>query len=111
MLFQPPDEIKKRAQKIAAALRKAAATSDISVVQDISRAGGGSLPDAEFQSFAVHVRPTGISVNELESRLRRGSPAVIAKIREDTLLLDARTVGDREIKDLVRVVSASLSAE
>jgi len=109
MLFQATDTIKNRARKMAAMLRKAAGVADIKVVQDMSKAGGGSLPDAEFQTFAVQVRPEGISVNELEGRLRKGSPPVIARIRGDALLLDARTVREQEIKDLVRIVAASLS--
>jgi L-seryl-tRNA(Ser) seleniumtransferase len=109
MLFQSPAEIKNRARKIAAALRKTAKNVDIQVVQDISKAGGGSLPEAKFQTFAVQIRPAGISVNEMENRLRQGTPPVISRIRGEALLLDARTVGQQEIKDLVRVVAASLS--
>jgi L-seryl-tRNA(Ser) seleniumtransferase len=109
MLFQSPDEIKHRALKIAAALRKTVKIADIRVLQDRSKAGGGSLPEAEFETFAVQIRSAGIPVNELEGRLRRSSPPVIARIREDALLLDARTILEQEMKDLVRVVSASLS--
>jgi L-seryl-tRNA(Ser) seleniumtransferase len=109
MLFQSPDEIKNRARKIATALRKATRISDIKIVPDMSKAGGGSLPEAEFQTFVVQISPAGISVNELESRLRKSSPPVIARIREDAMLLDARTVMDHEIKDLVRVVSEAVS--
>lgn len=109
MLFQSPDEIKQRAGKIAAALRKAVPGADIRVVQDRSKAGGGSLPEAEFQTFAVQIRPEGISVNEIESRLRQGAPPVISRISKDALLFDARTVMEQEIKDLVRVLAASLS--
>ena len=111
MLFQPADEIKQRARKIAAALRKASNIADIRVVQDRSKAGGGSLPEAEFETYAVQIRSVPMSVNELESRLRQGSPPVIARIREGALLLDARTVLEQEIKDLVRIVSVSLSTE
>ena len=110
MLFQSSDEIKQRARKIASALKKASKTADISVVQDMSKAGGGSLPDKEFQTFAVQIRPEVISVNELEKRLRHASPPVIARIRGNALLIDARTVRVQDIKDLVRVVAASLSA-
>jgi L-seryl-tRNA(Ser) seleniumtransferase len=111
MLLQSAEKIKQRARKIAAMLRKAAGIADIRVVQDMSKAGGGSLPDAEFQTFAVQIRPGGISVNELEGRLRKGSPPVIARIRGDALLLDARTVREQEIKDLVRIVAAALQIE
>jgi L-seryl-tRNA(Ser) seleniumtransferase len=108
MLFQSLDEIRQRARKIAAALRRATGSANIKVVQDMSKAGGGSLPEAEFQTFAVLVKPKGISANELEKRLRKGSPPVIARIREDALIFDARTVRVHEINDLVRVVAASL---
>jgi seryl-tRNA(Sec) selenium transferase len=64
----------------------------------------------EFQTFVVQIRSEGISVNELESRLRKGPPPVIARIRGDALLLDARTVREQEIKELVRIVAASLPA-
>lgn len=111
MLFQTPDDIKQRARKIAAGLRKAVKDIAVSVVQDMSKAGGGSLPDKEFQTFAVRVIPMGISVNELESRLRHSTPPVISRISKDALLLDARTVMEQEIKDLIRVAAAALAAE
>ena len=110
MLLQSSDEIKQRARKIVSALKKTSKTAAISVVQDMSKAGGGSLPDKEFQTFAVQIRPGAISVNDLEKRLRHASPPVIAKIRGNALLIDARTVREQEIKNLVRIVTASLSA-
>jgi L-seryl-tRNA(Ser) seleniumtransferase len=111
MLFQSPEEIKHRALKIAAALRRVVKIADFRVVQDRSKAGGGSLPAAEFETFAVQIRSGAVSVNELERRLRQGQPPVIARIREDALFLDARTVMEQEIKDLARVVSAAFSSE
>ena len=109
MLFQPLGEIRTRAKKIASALRAAVRDERFEVTEDSSRAGGGALPEAEFPSFAVSVKPRGISVNELESRLRRGSPPVIARIKDDSLLLDARTIGKDDIKVLVSTVSAAFS--
>ena len=110
MLLQSSDDIKQRARKIASALKKASKIADISVVQDMSKAGGGSLPDKEFQTFAVQIRPGTISVNDMEKRLRHSSPPVIARIRGNALLIDARTVSEQDIKDLVRVVAESLTA-
>ena len=111
MLFQTPDTIRGRARKIAAALRKNIASGEVSVIKDVSRAGGGSLPDAVFDTCAVSIVPSQISVNDLETRLRLGSCPVIARIREDALLLDARTIRDDEISPLVKLVSAALSAD
>jgi L-seryl-tRNA(Ser) seleniumtransferase len=111
MLLQSPAEIQARAKKIASELRKAAGNAGVSVVRDSSKAGGGSLPEVAFPTYAVSVRPVGLSVNELESRLRSGSPPVIARIKDDSLMLDARTIRKQEIADLVRAVISSLSAD
>jgi L-seryl-tRNA(Ser) seleniumtransferase len=110
MLLQSTDDIKARAKKIAAGLRKTAGDANISVVRDSSKAGGGSLPEVDFPTYAVRIRPVGVSVNQLESRLRSGSPPVVARIKEEALMLDARTIRKEEIDDLIRVVASSLSA-
>ncbi len=110
MLLQTTGQMEARAKKIASALRRRTGEKDIRVIRDSSKAGGGSLPEVEFATYAVALTPSGISVNELESRLRNGSPPVIARIREDSLLLDARTIRDTEIDDIVRAVVSSLSA-
>jgi L-seryl-tRNA(Ser) seleniumtransferase len=48
-----------------------------------------------------------MSVNALEKKLRLGDPPVIGRIKEDELLIDARTVQDRELKILVNCVKAA----
>jgi L-seryl-tRNA(Ser) seleniumtransferase len=110
MLTEPVDVIKKRARKIFTAVKKgASADADIEVVPEQSRAGGGSLPETDFPTFVVSVRPRKISVNKLEKRLREGAPPVIARIQEGTLLIDARTVPDREVKILSECIIEALS--
>jgi len=109
MLFQSPDEIKKRAGKIAAGIRGRAGIGKTEVVRDTSRAGGGSLPEAGFPTFAVAIKPSSLSLNDLEARLRRGSPPVISRIRDDSLLLDARTIQPGEISTVIKAVIAALS--
>jgi len=68
---------------LAAGLRKQGSAADITVIEDISKAGGGSLPEASFDTYAVSIVPSRISVNDLEKRLRSGSRPVIARIREN----------------------------
>jgi L-seryl-tRNA(Ser) seleniumtransferase len=110
MLTESADVIKRRAKKILASLKKDIADrARLEVVPDESQAGGGSLPEINFPTFAVSVKPLNISVNELEKRLRLGSPPVIARIKGDALLMDARTVQEGEIKMLANSVIAALS--
>jgi L-seryl-tRNA(Ser) seleniumtransferase len=44
------------------------------------------------------------SAQELERLLRQNSPPVIARVEEDTLLLDLRTVFEDQDEDLLRAL-------
>lgn len=107
MLFQPPGKIRSRAIKLAGRLRQRLKEEKFDVIKDTSKAGGGSLPEIEFPTYAVSVKPGHISVNELERRLRAGSPPVIARIKGSALLLDARTISNREVELIAGAIASS----
>lgn len=109
MLTEPQEVIKKRAKRILNALKKSVSQQvKLDVISDQSRAGGGSLPEADFPTFSVSIKPLNIKVNAFEKSLRLGEPPVIARIKGDTLLIDARTIEDREIKTLIGCIIAAL---
>ena len=108
MLLQSPKEIRSRATRLASRLRKILKNERFDILSDSSRAGGGSLPEIDFPTFAVSIRPSHISVNELEQRLRSGSPPVIARIKGAALLIDARTIREHEIKIIANALRVSL---
>ncbi|MEW6115901.1 MAG: L-seryl-tRNA(Sec) selenium transferase [Nitrospirota bacterium] len=113
MLLQDIEEIHARAKKIAAQLKKDLGAAheeaaSVAVVEDASQSGGGALAEVEFKTYAVAVKPVQLSANKLEERLRLGKPPVIARIKEDALILDARTIRDNEIADLVKGIRAAL---
>jgi L-seryl-tRNA(Ser) seleniumtransferase len=109
MLFEPGESVRKRARRIAARLKKETSGARIRVIEDVSYSGGGALPEHAIPSYAVSVVPEGVPLMELEERLRNGEPPVIGRIREDTLLLDARTIEEGEIGSLVLRVKEALS--
>ncbi|MBA4349162.1 MAG: L-seryl-tRNA(Sec) selenium transferase [Thermodesulfovibrio sp.] len=113
ILLQDIGKIKTRAKKIALQLKKAIGSShtDISkidVIEDSSQSGGGALSEVEFRTYAVSIKPLHLSVNTLEERLRHSNPPIIARIKEEALIIDARTVRDNEIKALVRGIKAAI---
>jgi L-seryl-tRNA(Ser) seleniumtransferase len=113
MLLQEPEKIRDRARKIVQLLKRGLRAADgaavsINVVEDLSQSGGGALAEVPFKTYAVSIVPSGLSVNALESRLRRGNPPVIARIKDDALILDARTVRNKDIGLLVKAVRAAL---
>lgn len=108
MLLQGSEVIKRRAKRITLLLKRSIKNAAIELIQDSSQAGGGALPGKEFSTYAVSIKPENISVNELEERLRKGEVPVIARIKEGCLLLDARTINNRDVALLVSGVKAAL---
>ncbi|MBI5212873.1 MAG: L-seryl-tRNA(Sec) selenium transferase [Nitrospirae bacterium] len=109
MLLQDVNEIKARAKKISMRLKREIkeAIAEMDVIEDSSQSGGGALPEIEFKTFAVAVKPKKLSVNRLEERLRHGNPPIIARIKDNALIIDARTIGDNEVEALVKGIEAA----
>lgn len=111
MLLESPEDIKKRAQYILKrlkGLKELRAKAVFNIEEDYSRAGGGALPEVNLKTYGVAIKPLEISCNKLEERLRWGDPPVIARILDDRVFLDARTIQKSEIEDLVKVLRGAL---
>lgn len=94
MLTEPQSDVRIRAEALAARIRTSVgAGAEVACADDIARAGGGSLPLAEIPTVVVTVAPSALGVVELEERLRLfGEPAIIARVKDDRLLIDPRTL-------------------
>ena len=68
--------------------------------------GGGSTPAQSLPTVLLAVTHSSHSAQELERLLRRSSPPVIARVEEDALLLDLRTVFEDQDEELLRAVEA-----
>jgi L-seryl-tRNA(Ser) seleniumtransferase len=109
MLLERPEEVRRRARRIASRIKGAARKADVSVIKDVTYSGGGALPAHEIDTYVISVQAGKLSANEIEKRLRLGGePPVIARIREDVLVLDARTVSEGEVPMLAERVVESL---
>jgi len=62
----------------------------------VSLAGGGSLPTQEIPTMLISVRSAPLPVNKIEEHLRQLDVPIIARIAEDELLLDLRTLAEEE---------------
>ena len=94
-----------RAEAIRAAIEAAAPDITCDVVMGASVVGGGSLPLAELPTSLVLVGGPGAEGRVLLAALRDQEPALIARTVSDRVALDPRTVQDREIADVGRVVA------
>ena len=68
--------------------------------------GGGSTPGQTLPTRLLAVEHQRLSATSLEAGLRRNSPPVIARIENDRLLLDLRTVFDEQEGEIARAFEA-----
>lgn len=68
------------------------------LVDEQSQVGGGSLPGEDLPTVCVRLQPPeGTPVDEIARRLRLNDPAVFARIKENALFLDPRTLEENEL--------------
>ena len=114
------DALSTQAQRLAQAIRAAldeAATGAsglvrglaVEVVPEASEVGGGALPGAVLPTSAVALSWAGRSAAALEQRLRQGRPPIVARIRDDRVLLDARTLLFEDPEEVARLVRAAVT--
>jgi L-seryl-tRNA(Ser) seleniumtransferase len=108
MLGTSAAELKRRAVALAERLRSVNGLS-VEVHQDVAYVGGGSLPDQSMTTWVVEIAAPGLSDAELALRLRTGTPAVVGRLRDDRLVLDVRTVFERQESALVEAVQWAVS--
>jgi L-seryl-tRNA(Ser) seleniumtransferase len=92
MISLPLAEIEPQAQAFAQQLQAAGFTVD--VLDGQSTIGGGSLPGETLPTRLVAL--TVNSPDDFLARLRSGDPPIVARIESDRVVLDLRTVVDRE---------------
>ncbi len=107
MLTEPLPSIRRRAERLLAQLPPAQAERlGAAIQEDQSQVGGGALPTVELPTAALAIGTAALPAQFLDDRLRRAEPPVMARIKDDRLLLDCRTVPQDQIGDLARVLSA-----
>ena len=102
MIDADPDDLRSRAERIAAAVGGGAVPEQTAGVL-----GGGTTPGTVLPSWCVALASP--SSADLARRLRQGEPPVIVRIEDDRVLLDVRTVPPEHDDDLARLVRAALA--
>jgi L-seryl-tRNA(Ser) seleniumtransferase len=102
MLGSTVEEIGARAEVLAAAL--ATRGWRTRVIDGVSTIGGGSAPGTELATRLVQIEHDGLSADQIEERLRASDPPIVARIHDDRVVLDLRTVLPQQDDLLASVV-------
>ena len=91
MIATPLEEIEKEARSFVRILRHTGMDAKIQMVSCESQIGGGSLPLERMESRAVAIQPNGMSVAEMEEKMRHLEIPIIPRTINDSICLDVRT--------------------
>jgi L-seryl-tRNA(Ser) seleniumtransferase len=112
MIRATPQELKRRAENFVRELRPELPLDEveIEIADGASLAGGGSTPSQSLPTKIIRIASARYSATKLEQRLRR-APAgisVIARVEDDRLILDLRTVFPEQEPLLIKTLAAAL---
>jgi len=95
MIALTADEVRARAERLTSGL-------PVEIIPGESVIGGGSTPDQSLPTYLIALKRA--DVNEAERRSRAHNPPVIARIENDRLVFDLRTVLPEEEPELAAVL-------
>ena len=100
MICARPEQLKSKAQRLAAKLRSSLGEYfDVRTVSGASRVGGGASPEHDLPTTLVQLIPkTGIRVEELRDVLLQTDPPMVGRVEHDSLCMDPRTLQSNEFK-------------
>ena len=107
MLRASVTDLERRAVGLAEHVAVAAPDAAVDVVEVSSQVGGGAAPGRELPSFALAIA-FSYGPDELIRRLRTTDPPVVARIIDDRVILDVRTILPDEDDALVAAVVRAL---
>ena len=112
MIRATPQELKRRAENFIRELRPELPLDEveIEIADGSSLAGGGSTPSQTLPTKIIRIASVRYSATKLEQRLRRAPSgvSVIARVEDDRLILDLRTVFIEQELLLVKTLAAAL---
>lgn len=98
------------AQELAKHLDNAVRSkTHVEIVEESSCVGGGALPTTDLPGSAVAVRIPELSLETLALQLRRQQPAIVARIQDDALFFNLRTVFPAQFEELVQGIVTGIN--
>lgn len=77
-----------------------------SLVDGLSKVGGGALPLMELKTCLIDLAPRGLTARRIEKWLRSYDPPIIARLEKDHVLLDMRTIQKKELSIVAEAIKA-----
>jgi L-seryl-tRNA(Ser) seleniumtransferase len=109
MLRRSSEEIHEHAERLAGSLGEQVPAAKVTTIAGFSQMGSGSLPTQNLATTLVAIEPRKISAEFLVKRLRVHTPPVVARIQNEQVLIDPRTLREGDDAIILKAVAASLA--
>ncbi len=108
MIAQTYEQLEGRARNFVERLRACSTQYECEIVRGESAVGGGSAPTTHPPTALIRLTHRALPAHRLEQKLRaENRPPVVARLVEDKVVLDLRTVADEEEDELLEALSNS----
>jgi L-seryl-tRNA(Ser) seleniumtransferase len=108
MLTIPLEELHKQARRLQRLIRQETDKAFVEMLKEESQVGGGALPLQAVPTWALAIKPRLASAEALEAELRRLEPPIVARIADDRLILDLRTIQEAEFRTVANGMALAL---
>lgn len=109
MLGMTRDEIEERSRHFVDSLRTTMnSAGDVEIISGESVIGGGAAPGVRRETALVALKHSIRSAADIEQSLRSADTPVIARIENDRVLIDLRTVHESDEPELIEMVGSAL---
>ncbi len=105
MMSSTADQIASRARTFVERLTQSTrGTLMFDFIEEQSAVGGGAAPMSPLPTLLIAIKHPLRSSDEVAARLRSGTPPVIARVLDDRVTLDLRTVSTTEERELEKLI-------
>jgi L-seryl-tRNA(Ser) seleniumtransferase len=111
MLTEDLEGVKRRGAALLKGVTGGERRMEAELVMGESEVGGGSFPGTKLPTWLVRLTADRLTADRLASRLRAAETPVIARIADDRVVLDPRTILPDQVNATVRAITAALQAD
>ncbi len=105
MICKSYEELKSRLKRLYRMIKiKDGSNFRADMVDGTSKIGGGALPLLELPTRLLRLNPLKMTANGISEALKSCSPPVIVRVEKDSVLLDVRTIQEKELKPVAECI-------
>lgn len=112
MMALNEEELIRKANELKELINKALNDKCIvEVIDDLDEVGGGSLPGVTLNGKAIALEAINLGINTLQEKLRGANIPIICRINKDKIILNLRTIEDKDFHIIVETLLGILGEE